>query len=95
MSVRQMTAAELEPEFKDALTGSIRMYPDAIGIVVYQNADLSSRYIGQQTGCPFGPSNTIKSLEHVEELKTLPFQPHCGSAWQYYPHGWIPRAEFE
>lgn len=94
MAMKQLKAADLDVEFRQELKKSLDRYADAIGVIVYSNNDLSSRFIGQQVALPFGPSNTVKSLEHAAELKRYPFDPPLGYNWQYYPEGWIPREEF-
>ncbi len=92
---RRLTLTEterlIEPETLQAARNKItHNYPDAIGILVHECADLSSPNVGVRFVLAFGPRNTVADLPADSRCRV---QPPIGYAWQYQIVGWLPTAD--
>lgn len=78
--IRDITWAQLLGMFSEnvhqALDDTMYRWPRALGMIVFENLDVSSSRLGERSAMPFGPDNTIKSLDDVKGkwLNDLPSQ---------------------
>jgi hypothetical protein len=79
MIMAEMTKNEFlelfEPEVHDDLIAALERYPDAEGLVCFENLQMDSSSCGERTAVVVGPSNTF-TLEKARtgHLNDLPSQ---------------------
>lgn len=56
----------------ESVKQSLDAYPDAVGMLICSNHDLSDRHIGHNMLLPYGPSNTYKVLPGRGERSPCP-----------------------
>jgi hypothetical protein len=50
------------PELRTAFKAALERYPDALGMVCYENLDFNSSEFGARAALVVGPSNTLKEV---------------------------------
>lgn len=71
-----------------AVKEALQHYPDAVGVVLFQNLMMDSSSFGDSSSVIVGPSNTFTSAEACEGkwLKDLPSQ-------RQYPVAWVSKED--
>lgn len=77
-----LTLAELEDDLKLFAKDLVAKYA-ADGILVFENVDLASRWIGKKFVIPYGPNSTLREIPADGKCHITP-PDGCGYAWQYY-----------
>ena len=78
--MREITWAQLLGMFSEdthaPLTETMKRWPTAEGMIVFECLDMSSSRLGERSAMPYGPDNTIKALDDVKGkwLNDLPSQ---------------------
>lgn len=78
--IREITWDQLLSMFSEnahaALVDAMKRWPTAIGMIVFENLDMGSSSLGERSAMPYGPDNTIKTLDDVKGkwLNDLPSQ---------------------
>ena len=77
-----------DPEVHQDIINSVRKYPDAEAVVVFENVAFDSSQFGRRSALVVGPSNTFTSVEFCKGrwLYDLPSQ-------RQYPQSFIPAAD--
>ncbi len=78
--IREITWEQLLGMFSEnvhaPLADTMKRWPSAAGMIVFENLDMGSSRLGERSAMPFGPDNTIKSVDDVRGkwLNDLPSQ---------------------
>lgn len=74
----------MDPDVWDDIAKSLAQYPDAAGLVVFENQTFDSSEFGARTVCVIGPSNTYGTPKECEgkHINDLPSQrQHAAYYW--------------
>lgn len=76
-----------------AMRTSVDAYPDCVGVAIYRNEALDSARCGEVAGAVFGPSNTIRSIEDLQNHKRYPFQ--ISTQWAWLLRGYVAKEDIQ